>query len=118
MTTYKLFRIKNNKLYPLYVEADREMELGKWLDAEVGEKIDDTHVKAKGCGGSLSLRPGWHSTKIPFTEFYGWRKLREYLILNGYNKISETSIVKLSNGLHVKGYEDLFGKIKIINKEV
>lgn len=74
MTTYKLFRIKNNKLYPLYVEADREMELGKWLDAEVGEKIDDTHVKAKGCGGSLSLRPGWHSTKIPFTDWIGKRQ--------------------------------------------
>ena len=74
MITYKLFRIKNNKLYPLYVEADREMELGKWLDAEVGEKIDDTHVKAKGCGGSLSLRPGWHSTKIPFTDWIGKRQ--------------------------------------------
>lgn len=74
MITYKLFRIKNNKLYPLYVEADREMELGKWLDAEVGEKIDDTHVKAKGCSGRLSLRPGWHSTKIPFTDWIGKRQ--------------------------------------------
>jgi len=74
MITYKLFRMRDNKLYPLYVEADREMELGKWLDAEVGEKIDDTHVKAKGCGGSLSLRPGWHSTKIPFTDWIGKRQ--------------------------------------------
>lgn len=74
MTTYKLFRIKNNKLYPLYVEADREMELGKWLDAEVGEKIDETHVKARGCSGRLSLRPGWHSTKIPFTDWIGKRQ--------------------------------------------
>ena len=74
MTTYKLFRIKNNKLYPLYVEADREMELGKWLDAEVGEKIDETHVKARGCSGKLSLRPGWHSTKIPFTNWIGKRQ--------------------------------------------
>lgn len=74
MKTYKLFREKDNKLYPLYVEANREMELGKWLDASVGEKIDETHVKAKGCGGSLSLRPGFHSTKIPYTDWIGKRQ--------------------------------------------
>ena len=71
MKTYKLFRIKNGKLYPLYVEADKEMEIGKWLTATVGDKADDTHVKAKGCGGKLSLRPGFHSTKIPFTNWIG-----------------------------------------------
>lgn len=71
MKTYKLFRIKNGKLYPLYVEADKEMEIGKWLTAAVGDKADDTHVKAKGCGGKLSLRPGFHSTKIPFTNWIG-----------------------------------------------
>jgi len=74
MITYKLFRIKDNKLYPLYVEADREMKIGEWLDAGVGKKIDETHVKAKGCGGSLSLRPGFHSTKIPFTNWIGKRQ--------------------------------------------
>lgn len=71
MITYKLFREKNGKLYPLYVEADKEMELGKWLNAVVGEKVDDTHVKARGCGGKLSLRPGFHSTQIPFTNWIG-----------------------------------------------
>lgn len=71
MVTYKLFRIKNGKLYPLYVEADREMKIGKWLKAEIGEKYDDTHVKAKGCGGKLSLRPGFHSTVIPYTDWIG-----------------------------------------------
>lgn len=71
MITYKLFRIKNGKLYPLYVEADREMEIGKWLEAGCGQKVDATHVKAKGCGGKLSLRPGFHSTSIPFTDWIG-----------------------------------------------
>lgn len=71
MIVYKLFKVKNNKLYPLYVEANREMEMGVWLDAHVGEKIDDTHVKTSGCGGSLSLRPGYHSTLIPFTDWIG-----------------------------------------------
>ena len=71
MITYKLFRTKNGKLYPLYVEANREMEVGKWLNAGTGERVDDTHVKANGCGGKLSLRPGFHSTKIPFTDWIG-----------------------------------------------
>lgn len=71
MTTYKLFRIKNGKLYPLYVLADKEMPIGVKIKAEVGELKDDTHVKAKGCGGSLSLRPGYHSTYVPYTDWIG-----------------------------------------------
>ena len=73
MITYKLFRVKNDKLYPLYVEANREMEIGKWLDAGIGEKVDDTHVKASGCGGSLRLRSGYHSTEVPYTDWIGKR---------------------------------------------
>ena len=73
MITYKLFRVKNNKLYPLYVEAKRNLEIGVWINAVVGEKADQTHVKASGCGGKLSLRPGFHSTKIPFTDWIGKR---------------------------------------------
>jgi hypothetical protein len=71
MKVYKLFKVKNGKLYPLYVEADRWMEMGKWLRAQVGELADATHVKASGCGGKLSLRPGFHSTLIPFTDWIG-----------------------------------------------
>lgn len=71
MKTYKLFRVKNNKLYPLYVEAKRELPIGEWLNAQVGEKKDETHVKASGCGGKLSLRPGFHSTDVPFTDWIG-----------------------------------------------
>ena len=71
MQTYKLFRIKKGKLYPLYVEANKEMPIGVDLVANVGEKADDTHVKAKGCGGKLALRPGFHSTTIPFTNWIG-----------------------------------------------
>ena len=71
MITYKLLRIRNGKLYPLYVEAKREMEIHKLLFAGCGEKLDDTHVKASGCGGKLSLRPGFHSTTLPFTDWIG-----------------------------------------------
>ena len=72
MKTYKLFRIKNGKLYPLYVNANKETVIGEWIPAEVGEKKDDTHVKSK--LGSLSLRPGWHSTETPFTDWIGERQ--------------------------------------------
>ena len=79
MKTYKLFRVKNNKLYPLYVEANKEMKIGEWLNASTGEKADDTHVKSR--LGALSLRPGFHSTTIPFTDWIGKRdadgKLRQ-----------------------------------------
>lgn len=71
MKTYKLFNIKNGKLFPLYVEAKREMPLDEWLKASCGEKVDETHVRANGCGGKLSLRPGFHSTHIPFTDWIG-----------------------------------------------
>ena len=71
MTTYKLFRIREGRLFPLYVEHTREMEIGVWLEARVGELADATHVKSRGSGGKLALRPGFHSTKIPFTDWIG-----------------------------------------------
>ena len=54
MITYKLLRMKNGKLYPLYVEADRELPIGEWLNAQIGPKADETHVKARIGGGQLS----------------------------------------------------------------
>ena len=72
MITYKLFRVKGTKLYPLYVNANKATPIGRWIDAEVGEKKDETHVKSR--LGALSLRPGWHSTTIPFTDWIGERQ--------------------------------------------
>lgn len=71
MTTYKLFRIREGHLFPLYVEHGREMVIGKWLEAGIGERLDETHVKGR-CG-PLSLRPGFHSTRIPFADWIGKR---------------------------------------------
>ena len=74
MKVYKMFRInKSGELLPLYVQAKRVMPLGKWLLAEVGELVDATHVKASGCGGKLSLRPGFHSARIPVATWIGKR---------------------------------------------
>ena len=73
MITYKLCRNRDGHLYPLYVNHKTELLIGQWLTASIGEIIDATHVKANGCGGKLSLRPGFHSTLVPFTDWIGKR---------------------------------------------
>ena len=72
MVTYKLFRLKGGKLYPLFVECSREMAMGVWLDAGIGELADKTHVRSR--LGPLALRPGFHSTEVPFTDWIGKRE--------------------------------------------
>ena len=47
------------------------MPVGEWLMAGIGEKTDETHVKSR--LGPLSLRPGFHSTQVPFTDWIGKR---------------------------------------------
>lgn len=67
--TYKLFRMREGRLYPLFVETGQEMEMGKLLEAGIGELVDPTHVKSK--LGPLALRPGFHSTEVPFVDWIG-----------------------------------------------
>ena len=81
MKTYKLFRIKAGKLYPLFVETGREMPMGIWLEAGIGELVDDGHVKSK--LGPLALRPGFHSTEVPFTDWIGKRQGEELVQRKG-----------------------------------
>ena len=70
MRTYKLFRMRGDRLYPLFVETKREMPIGEWLDAQVGELADENHVKSPVLH-RLALRPGFHSTEVPFTDWIG-----------------------------------------------
>ena len=72
MVTYKLFRLKGGKLYPLFVDTKQEIPLGQWIEAKVGELADAGHVKSR--LGPLSLRPGFHSTEVPFTDWIGKRQ--------------------------------------------
>lgn len=69
MKTYKLLRLKHDKLYPMFVLSDKELEIGRWLSAEIGELSDSSHVKSR--IGPLALRPGFHSTEVPFTDWIG-----------------------------------------------
>ena len=72
MKVYKMFRLKNGRLYPLFVEATRELPMGQVLYANVGQTgKDDRHVKSR--IGDLSLRPGFHSTLVPFSDWIGKR---------------------------------------------
>ena len=72
MITYKFFRQKGGKRYPLFVEVNREMPVGIWLEAGIGEKADEGHVWSR--LGLLALRPGFHSTEVPFTDWIGKRQ--------------------------------------------
>ena len=47
MVTYKLFRIREGRLFPLYVEHTREMETGVWLEARIGELADEYQIGDK-----------------------------------------------------------------------
>ena len=50
---YKLFRIKEGKLYPLFINRNKETVLGQWLEAEC--------IPTKG----FAVRKGWHCCFSP-----------------------------------------------------
>ena len=68
---YKVFRVKNGKLYPPMVSnpGGQDTPIGKWLIADEGEfaglsKTGRPQVKSSQ-GGTLSYRPGWHLGDVP-----------------------------------------------------
>lgn len=68
---YKLFRVNANRpgeLFPLFVNADKPVEIGKWYEAEVGEMAGD---KVKSKIGNLAYRPGWHAGDSPLATHIG-----------------------------------------------
>jgi len=65
---YKLFRLKDGKLYPLFVDTSTEMPIGQWLEAKEGEKINN---KVKSKIGPLCFRPGFHLSDIPLAIHIG-----------------------------------------------
>ena len=77
MITYKLFRIREGRLYPLFVDTKWELRMGKWLKARVGELADENNVRST--LGAIALRPGYHSTSVPFVDWIG-RKTENGLV--------------------------------------
>lgn len=69
---YKLFRAsKKNKgkIYPLFVNANKEIPIGVWVKAECGEMNDKGKVKSR--LGGLCFRPGYHLSDIPCAKHIG-----------------------------------------------
>lgn len=68
---YKLFRTKGDgKLYPLFVNADKPVPMGEWLEAEEGPQGKaEGRVKSK--IGDLAYRPGWHAGDLPIATHIG-----------------------------------------------
>jgi hypothetical protein len=75
MIAYKLFRIRNNKLYPLYVLANEEVPMHTWLEAHHGEITNNGKVKSK--LGELAYRPGWHCSERPVAVHIGEKKNKD-----------------------------------------
>jgi len=68
VSAYKLFRQKNDQLYPLFVNANTPVPMGQWLDAESGPLIGG---KVKSSLGPLAYRPGWHAGDLPIATHIG-----------------------------------------------
>jgi len=67
---YKLFRKKDDKIYPLFVDRNKPVETGKWLSAEAGPK-GKRAGSVKSSLGDLAYRPGWHSGDLPVATHIG-----------------------------------------------
>ena len=77
LTAYKVFYVKNGKLYPPMVAnpGGQDTPVGIWLNAQEGKRAKDSktgrkRVKAGGKGthggsGTLAFRPGWHLGEYP-----------------------------------------------------
>jgi hypothetical protein len=68
---YKLFRVHPKhpgKLFPLFVDANTPVEMGKWINAKEGE-MSQGKVKSK--IGPLAYRPGWHAGDLPIATHIG-----------------------------------------------
>jgi hypothetical protein len=72
VTAYKLFRVdarRPGQLFPLFVNANDPVEMGVWLDADVGPAAAGGKVKSK--LGPLAFRPGWHAGDVPIATHIG-----------------------------------------------
>lgn len=69
---YKLFKTKQNapgELFPLFVNANKSVPIGEWVNAEVGPVAASGKVKSK--LGELAYRPGWHAGDLPVATHIG-----------------------------------------------
>lgn len=74
---YKLFkRKKDGNIYPLFVNANKPVPIGQWLDAEEGTQ-GKSEGKVKSSIGDLAYRPGWHAGDLPVATHIGGKSRKE-----------------------------------------
>ena len=68
---YKLFKVKNKKLFPLFVKmkGNKDLPVGKWIKSEAGELAKSGKVKSS--IGELAYRPGFHAGEFPIATHIG-----------------------------------------------
>ena len=68
---YKLFKVKNKKLFPLFVKmkGNKDLPVGKWIKSEAGELAKSGKVKSS--AGELAYRPGFHAGEFPVATHIG-----------------------------------------------
>lgn len=72
MKAYKLFKLKENKLFPLYINTKEETKMNEDIPASLGPLKTNGKVKSK--LGDLAFRPGWHCCEIPLADHIGTRQ--------------------------------------------
>jgi len=104
---YKLFRTDDNgDLYPLFVNRDQKVEVGKWEDATAGERAA-TDAKRKGQKevpanptdkvksslGPLAYRPGWHAGDAAAATHIGGKATKQPLDGGPTTKAGKAKVV-------------------------
>jgi len=104
MKCYKLFRLKDNKLYPLYVLANEPIPVGVWLEAKEGIKASDgKHVKSR--LGNLSYRPGFHMVSMPRVLHLGKKLHKEDKMPSFRNKEHVWCECEMDTTIHYEDYK-------------
>lgn len=72
---YGMFQQKDGKLYPLFVDTDKEAPIGVWQEAEAGPCIIGKNGRkyTRSKLGMLAYRPGKHLAMVPLFDHIGKR---------------------------------------------
>lgn len=115
---YKLFRVKKGnpgKLFPLFVLADEPMEMGVWLEAKSGEKIEDgRNMKVKSKLGPLKYRPGFHITEIPYASHIGIKENNVIKYMKNetvWCEVAFSDTIDYTEGVRQRAHNEKTGKV-------
>tara|TARA_R110000782_G_scaffold227780_1_gene314475 strand:- start:750 stop:1979 length:1230 start_codon:yes stop_codon:yes gene_type:complete len=86
---YKLFKTKpgDDNIYPLFVNSNDKVDVGKWVDAEIGEIAEKGSKRksstkpsdkpmVKSSLGNLAFRPGWHAGDAASAQHIGGKAVK------------------------------------------